>query len=352
MRLTLTRPAPLRRRLLPAAVAWALAGALALVGCGGPYPQSTFAPVSEFGAKLDQLYLTIFWWAVGVFVVVEGLLVYVLIRFRARPSQAAPARGHGNTLLEIAWTMAPVLILIAIAVPTIRTIFEVDGTPPEGALRVQVVGHQWWWEYRYPDLDIVTANELHLPQGRPAVLELTSVDVIHSFWAPRLGGKRDVINGRTNRLALTPDSTGVFLGQCAEFCGASHANMRLRVVVEDSATFAAWAAREAQPATPADSLPAALKPGVDEFTEMRDPGINSCLICHTIGGISGGIMGPSLTHLAGRSTIAAGMLPNTAENLARWLRDPPAIKPGSKMPRIGLTEEEIAALVPYLQSLR
>jgi len=330
-----------------------------LGACAGPFPQTTFRPVSEFGVRLNDLYLAVFWWAMGVFVVVEGLLVYVLIRYRARPGAAAPARGHGNTILEITWTMAPVLILLVIAVPTMRAIFESDGTPAAGALKIDVVGHQWWWEYRYHRVDpadstalLVTANELHLPRGKPVGLEMTSGDVIHSFWAPRLGGKRDVIRGRINRLAFTPDSVGVFTGQCAEFCGASHANMRLRVVVEDSATFAAWVKGQRTPPTPADKLPPQLKAGFDVFATMRDEPTNSCMACHTLEGVAGGMMGPNLTHLASRSMIAGATIPNTAEGLARWLRDPPAAKPGSLMPKIGLTEEEIARLVPYLQSLK
>lgn len=332
---------------------------LTLGACSGPFPQTIFRPVSDFGIQLNDLYLTIFWWAVAVFVVVEGILVYVLLRYRARPGAGAPARGHGNTILEITWTMAPVLILIVIAVPTIRAIFESDGTPAEDAMRVEVVGHQWWWEYRYHGLVpgdseavIVTANELHLPRGRPVGLEMTSADVIHSFWAPRLGGKRDLIAGRTSRLAFTPDSVGLYYGQCAEFCGASHANMRLRVVVEDSADFAAWVARQRQPATEPDRLAAALKPGHEEFTRIRESPGNSCVVCHTIEGIAGGIAGPNLTHLAGRSTIAGGIIPNTVEGLTRWLRDPIAAKPGSLMPNVGLTDEEIARLVSYLQSLQ
>jgi len=324
----------------------------AAAGCGGPFPQSTFAPASGFAVKLNDLYLTIFWWAVGVFAVVELLLLYVIVRYRARPDQPPPARVHGNTVLEIAWTMAPVVILVLIAVPTMRTIFEVDGTPKVGALKVQVVGHQWWWEFRYPDLGAVTANELHLPRGREAALEMTSDDVIHSFWVPRLGGKRDVINGRTNRLAFTPDSDGVFLGQCAEYCGASHANMRLRVMVEEPAAFDAWVVEQKRPGLPPGSLSPALRPGAEAFTTMRDPPTNTCLICHTIEGISGGIMGPNLTHLASRTTIAGGVLPNTAESLTRWIRNPASVKPGSRMPTIPLTDQEIAALVSYLQSLK
>ncbi|MBI2401808.1 MAG: cytochrome c oxidase subunit II [Gemmatimonadetes bacterium] len=287
-----------------------------------------------------------------MFVVVESLLIYVAIRYRARPGQPPPARVHGHTLLEISWTLAPAVILIMVAVPTIQTILRTDGPAPAGALEVSVIGHQWWWEYRYAESGVVTANELHVPVGRPVVLSMTSADVIHSFWAPRLGGKRDVIQGRTNRLRFTPDSVGVFLGQCAEFCGESHANMGLQVVVEDSAAFEAWIAAQQQAPLPPDSLSPAAREGLEAYRRIRDPASNTCIICHAIQGVSGGLMGPNLTHLGSRSRIAGDMIPNTAEGLARWLRDPITAKPGSKMPNVGLDESEIAALVAYLQSLR
>ncbi|HXV87052.1 MAG TPA: cytochrome c oxidase subunit II [Gemmatimonadales bacterium] len=323
-----------------------------ILGCQGPFPQTTLSPVADFGVQVDDLFRWIFWFALGVFAVVESLLVYVLIRYRARPGAPEPQRVHGNTLLEIGWTMVPAIILILIAAPTIQTIFRTDGTPPDGALEVDVIGHQWWWEYRYPEFGITTANELRLPRGRPVSLRLTSQDVIHSFWAPRLGGKRDVIAGRTNRLAFTADSVGVFFGQCAEFCGESHAKMGLRVVVEEPTDFAAWVARERAAPAPADSLSDLARRGLEAYRLVREPASNSCIACHTVQGVSFGVLGPNLTHVGSRATIAAAALPNTAEGLARWLRDPPGEKPGSKMPRINLTDEEISALVAYLHSLR
>jgi cytochrome c oxidase subunit 2 len=331
-------------------VGLALAASLALAACSGdPYPQSTLHPTSGAGEAIDALYRTIFWWAVGVFVVVQSALVYTILRFRSRPGGPEARQIHGNTLVEITWTLAPAVIIVAIAVPTIRTIFRVRGDAPPEALQVEVIGHQWWWEYRYPGLGIVTANELHLPQGRPVALTITSADVIHSFWAPKLHGKRDAMPGHTTHLAFTPDSAGTFLGQCAEFCGASHANMRLRVIVEAPGDFEAWAAR--QTVVPAiDSADALVLAGEAAFRKIRDPGAHSCVVCHTMAGVSGGIAGPDLTHVGSRRTIASGLLPGDSAGLARWLRDPIREKPGSLMPRIDLTDDEIAALVAYLRS--
>ena len=338
-----------RRQTLAALTTSAI---LITTACRGPFPQSTLNPAADLGFQIDNLFRLILWLAAAVFVIVESLLIYVAIRYRARPGQAPPRRVHGHTLLEISWTLAPAVILIIVAVPTIQTILRTQRAPGPDALEVSVVGHQWWWEYRYPASGVVTANELHLPLGRPVVLAMTSADVIHSFWAPRLGGKRDVISGRTNRIQFTPDSIGVFLGQCAEFCGESHANMGLRVVVEDSATFAAWVAGQQRAAVPPDFLSGAAREGLEAFRKLRQPASNSCIACHTIQGVSAGVLGPNLTHVGSRGTIAGGTLPNTAEGLARWLNDPPGVKPGSKMPKIGLTESEIAALVAYLQSLK
>ncbi len=339
-----------RRHTLAALAASAI---LITAACRGPFPQSTLSPTADLGFQIDSLFRLILWLAAAVFVVVETLLVYVAIRYRARPGQPPPARVHGHTLLEIAWTLAPAVILIIVAVPTIHTILRTQRAPAADALEVSVIGHQWWWEYRYPASGVVTANELHLPVGKPVELALTSADVIHSFWAPRLGGKRDVVQGRTNRIEFTPDSVGVFLGQCAEFCGQSHANMGLRVVVEDSAAFAAWTAAQLKaPAVPDSLTGGPARQGFETFRKLREPASNSCIACHTIQGVSGGVLGPSLTHVGSRSTIAGATLPNTPEGLASWLRDPPGVKPGSKMPRIGLTEPEIAALVAYLQSLK
>ncbi len=323
---------------------------LGLVACGGPFPQSTLHPTSDFGTAIDDLYRTIFWFAVGVFVVVEGLLIYVVVRYRARAGGEAK-HVHGSTVLEIAWTLAPAVVLVFIAVPTMQTIFKVDGTPPPGAMEVEVIGHQWWWEFKYPQLGITTANELHVPQGRGVALVMTSADVIHSFWVPRLGGKRDVMPGRTTRLAFTADSAAMYLGQCAEFCGESHANMRFRVMVDRADDFETWVTRQRTAPPPVDSLSGLVREGAEAYRKVRDPANHSCLACHAIDGVSYGVLGPNLTHIASRTTIAGGILPNTSDGLTRWLRDPLGEKPGSLMPQIALTDTEIAALVAYLQSL-
>jgi cytochrome c oxidase subunit II len=320
---------------------------LAVAGCGGPFPQSTLAPRSNLGAEVDTLFTSIFWWAVVVFAIVEGLLLFVIIRYRARPGAGPPSRLHGHTALEIGWTLAPALILVFIAVPTMRTIFATAARAPAGALRVEVIGHQWWWEYRYPDLGIVTANEMHLPLGRPVELEMTSADVIHSFWAPGLGGKRDLTAGRITRIAFTADSLGEVAGQCAEFCGASHANMRLRVFVESDSAFAAWVARQkADAVVPARGSPA--EAGQQAFAR------GACVACHTIAGLpqARGTVGPNLTHVGSRTTLAGAMLPNTTEWLRRWITNAPGLKPGSLMPAMPLPEDQLAVLVAYLQSLQ
>ncbi len=322
------------------------AAALA-TGCGGPFPQSTLAPRSDFSAAVDTLFTSIFWWAVVVFVIVEGLLLFVIIRYRRRAGAGGPRPLHGHTALEIGWTLAPALILVFIAVPTMRTIFATAGRAPVGALRVEVVGHQWWWEYRYPDLRVVTANELHVPLGTPVQLEMTSADVIHSFWAPGLGGKRDLTPGRVTRIAFTADSAGEISGQCAEFCGASHANMRLRVFVQPDSAFRAWVARQQrEPAPPARGSP------VERGRQVVAR--SACIACHTIAGLpqARGIAGPNLTHVGSRTTIAGALFPNTTESLRRWIVDAPSLKPGSLMPKQTLTDDDLTAIVAYLQSLQ
>jgi cytochrome c oxidase subunit 2 len=326
---------------------WRLTAALFLSGCAGPFPQSTLSPHSDFGRAVNHLFSDIFWWAAFVFVVVETLLVVAVIRFRHREGRPVPAPRHGHTVLEIAWTLAPALILVFVAVPTVRTIFATAGEAPPDALKVEVIGHQWWWEYRYPDQGIVTANELHLPAGKPVQVSITSADVIHSFWAPALGGKRDAIPGHVNRIAFRPDTVGDYFGQCAEFCGASHANMRLRVLVDADSAFATWVTTEqAGPAAPAPGSLA--ERGRQVFSR------SACLGCHTIQGVSPGIIGPNLTHVGSRTTIAGGIFPNDSANLAAWIADAPSLKPGALMTRMKppLSDADIAALVAYLQSLK
>jgi cytochrome c oxidase subunit 2 len=318
---------------------------LALAGCGGSFPQSALAPKSDFSVALDGLFTNIFWWAVVVFIVVEALLLIAIVRYRARPDGRIPKPVHGHTALEIGWTLAPALILVFIAVPTMRTIFATAGAAPEGALRVEVIGHQWWWEYRYPTLGINAVNELHLPVRMPVQLEMTSADVIHSFWVPGLGGKRDLTQGHTSRIAFRADSTGEYRGQCAEFCGASHANMRVRVFVESDSVFEAWVVQ--QRAAPAVGARGSLAERGQQVYRR-----SACIGCHTITGVSAAKVGPDLSHVGSRSTIAGALFPNTTESLRRWISNAPALKPGALMPPQNIPEQDLAALIAYLQSLK
>lgn len=332
--------------------AWRIGSLLAVgllaVGAAacGPYPQSSLHPISDFATSIDDLFRTIFWWAMGVFVVVEGILLYVIVRFRQRSEDDQVDQIHGSALLEFGWTLAPAVILVLIAIPTVQTIFEVDRPPPEGTdvMPVEVVGHQWWWEFRYPDSEVVTANEVHVPKGRRIEFRITSADVIHSFWFPRAGGKRDAIPGDTTHLWMRVDSTGVFPGQCAEFCGASHALMQMRLVVQEPDEFRDWMTRQrSTPPEPTDSL----------ALEGRRIFMGICSACHTVRGTRArGVIGPDLTHFADRLTLAAGIVENTAENRRRWLEDPGEMKPKNKMEIPALSDEQIRALEAYLTTLR
>jgi len=337
--------------------------ALALAGCGSDYPQSTIDPASDFGSAIQGLYTQIFWWTMAILAVVWGVLAYVLIRFRARPDGTEPSRTRGHLGLEIGWTVGAAIIVVLISIPTIQTVFRTQGAPAEDALVVEVIGHQWWWEMRYPAEDVVTANELHLPVGRPVELRLRSADIIHSFWVPRLGGKRDLnpwvrkpgeAGPRYNRLQFTLTEPGILHGQCAEFCGPSHALMGLRVVAESEADFERWVQQMNAPVEP-DSGSLA-----DAGREMFMRSV--CIACHAIEGTNAqGNLGPSLTRLGARTTIAAGVLENTRENLIAWIKDPADFKPGVKMPgtqaggggmqATGLTDEQVEAIAAYLSSL-
>lgn len=316
----------------------------ALGGCAWNEPQSTLVPRSDVAREILSVYAIIVLAAVGIAAVVFATLAWVLVRFRERPGATLPAQTRGHTLLEIGWTIAPALVLLVIAIPTIQVVFRTQpATEPRDALQVEVRGWQWWWEFRYPALGVVTANELHLPAGRPVVLRLEGRDVIHSFWVPHLGGKRDVVPGRHNTLSLTPDTPGEYVGQCAEFCGTSHANMGLRVIVQPAAEFERWLVDQRAPAVEPAGLAAE---GKAVFAAQ------ACVGCHTIRGVSAGVLGPDLTHVGSRGTIAAGVLPNTPADLAAWLRDPQAIKPGAKMPNLGLSEAQASAIAAYLSVLK
>lgn len=333
---------------------------------GGGSPTSIFHPVSSGAVSiLALLVLTGAIFAL-IFAVVEGVLGYNLWRFRA-PDAAAPASRaqpeppqlYGSNPIELAWTVAPGVVVFFLVLAILRTLWEVKAEPPplpkpgDGALVVRVLGRQWWWEYRYESYDgrplnFTTANELHVPAstpGRPRTvyLILESDDVCHSFWVPRLAGKTDLIPGRTNHLSFTTSETGLFLGQCAEYCGTQHAHMLLRVFVDPPETFEAWLADEVAPA--ADD-PAAER-GRALFLSQ------SCVNCHRVRGTAAaGDFAPDLTHLMRRQTLASGMVSNTPENLARWVGNPQSIKPGCLMPAFGLDDRQRDDIVQYLLTLR
>jgi len=317
--------------------------ALLLAACGENLPQDSLRPAGPDARTIDNLFRPVFWIAVAVFVLVEGLLVFALIRFRHRPGRGVPVQVHGNKRLEIAWTIIPAVLLAGVAVPTIGTIFALSGRPSGNVLDVTVTGHQFWWEIEYPGMNVITANEVHIPVDRPVYITLESEDVIHSFWVPRLAGKQDLQPGRTNYLRVEADEPGVYMGQCAEFCGASHANMRFRVIAQSQTDFDAWVQQQLQPA--------AAPPPADVLGIMQTA---ACAACHTVNGLEGfeGKVGPDLTHFGGRTTLAGAILENSEENLREWLRDPEAMKPGNDMllPR-PLTEDEIDALIAYLEQL-
>ena len=324
-----------------------LAVDLALAGCGLlDSPATTLHPRSDFGLISHRIFLQILRWDTAIFLVVQALLLIAVFRFRERdPAGSIPRQVRGSATLEIIWTLIPAVILAFIAFPTVAAIFRTQAAPPKDALRVKVIGHQWWWEFQYPELGVVTATDLHLPAGRPVSLEIASADVIHSFWVPPLGGKRDAIPGSVTRIVLTADAPGDYYGQCAEFCGASHANMRHRAVVDTPEVFTAWVAKQKEPAvTPPDGSPAA--------AGLRVFAAGTCVGCHTVRGVSAGAIGPDLSHFGSRKTIAGGILSNTPANLALWVRHAPALKPGSIMPDQSLSDADVAALVAYLGSLQ
>lgn len=304
---------------------------------------STFNSVADLGWRIGDLFTNIIGWTLFILIIVEALLVWVIWAYRDRPGREEPKAVHGHVGLEVGWTMIPALIVTIIAIPTIATIFRTQAPPPDNALTIEVTGRQWWWEIRYPELGIVTANEIVVPAGRPVTLELKSGDVIHSFWVPRVGGKRDLIGGKVNRLTFTVETPGTYPGQCAEFCGLSHANMRMLLMAETPQEFDRWVDSQREPPAPptgeAAAGPAAFMSG-------------GCLACHTIRGLSTGVVGPDLTHVGSRQSIAGGLLKNTPENLARWIKDPPAVKPGARMPKLPLTGQQIATLAAYLGALK
>jgi cytochrome c oxidase subunit 2 len=315
---------------------------------------SIFAPASTPAREIYGLSQFVLLITGAIFVVVGGLLAFVVIRFRAREADAQqePAQVYGSTQVELAWTVIPVLIVVVLFLTTARIIFAIEDAPePRSALDVTVVGHQFWWEFRYPRLGIVTANELHIPVStastpQPTYLKLMSADVDHSFWVPQLGGKTDLIPNHPNQMWIDPRSTGLYVGQCAQFCGIEHAKMLIRVYVDSPDQFAAWVKEQQQPGAQPDAQNAAAVAGRHVFDT------EACANCHTISGTAArGTFGPDLTHLMSRATIAAGAASNTPENLRLWIKDPNTFKPGALMPAMQLSDEETSKVVAYLTTL-
>ncbi|MED5508097.1 MAG: cytochrome c oxidase subunit II [Planctomycetota bacterium] len=302
--------------------------------------------------EIRKLTWFVFAIAGGIFLVVEGLLLYAIFRYRRTKKQrleetGEPVQLYGSNPVEIAWTIIPIIIVLVLCLATIRTIQTVQPTKndrPENALTVEVIGHRWWWEFRYPELDVVTANEMYIPVDRPIWLEIGSADVIHSFWVPELQGKMDAIPAHTNYWKLTAEKEGTYLGQCAEYCGNQHANRLIRVVVLDESGFDGWAKEQARPADNITSEQVDL--GRKVFLKY------ACQSCHAVAGVSEGTYAPDLTHLMSRKTFAGGMIPNTPDNLKAWIDDPAQIKPGSDMPALKLTPQEIEQVVAYLVTLK
>lgn len=327
-----------------------------LAACSKANPQSTFDTLGPVSRNQATILYVIVGAGAFVFLIVFGILAYAVVRYRRKPGDGDPPQTHGNNTLEVAWTVAPAIVLIAVAVPTLQGIFYAANPPANATLTVEATGHQWWFEFEYPEYGVITANEMHIPEDEAVILELRSIDVIHSFWVPKLAGKVDMIPNNDNQMWMQADESGMYYGQCAEFCGESHAKMRFRVVVESRAEFDAWIAHQKELAVvPGDPL---AKEGHDLFmsNEAR------CFACHTIAGTqkARGTVGPNLTHVASRQHIAAGNLQNTQENLRTWLEDPNEIKPGNIMTRDAavyngqgepLTEPQISALVAFLRSL-
>ena len=314
-------------------------------------PTNIFAPASTPAKSIFGLSLFVLAVTGAIFLVVFSLLLYSVVRFRKRTTDDGrePPQVYGSNQVELAWTIIPILIVVALFVATARVIAVVQRTsPPSNAIEVIAIGHQFWWEYRYPALGIVTANELHVPVSDPAhpaptFIKLLSADTDHSFWVPRLGGKTDLIPNHPNSMWIDPQETGVYLGQCAQYCGTQHAKMLLRVYVQSKEEFDRWIQLQRHPAF----LDDAVSQGQRIFETT------ACINCHTVSGtVANGRFGPDLTHLMSRDTIAAGAALNTPENLRLWIQNPNAIKPGSLMPAMELNDQELDALTAYLETLR
>jgi cytochrome c oxidase subunit 2 len=320
-------------------------------GATSASPTNIFAPASTPADSIFGLSMFVLAVTAAIFVVVGSLLVYCVVKFKKRKGDdgSEPAQVYGSNQVELAWTVIPVLIVVALFMATARVIANVQNPDqPGNKIEVVAIGHQFWWEYRYPSLGVVTANELHVPVSdsahpTPTFIKLLSADTDHSFWVPRLAGKTDLIPNHPNNMWIDPHETGLYLGQCAQYCGTQHAKMLLRIYVQSQDDFDRWVREQRQPA----------RTSTDASQGQRIFETTACINCHAVAGtVANGRFGPDLTHLMSRDTIAAGAAPNTPENLRLWIRNPEAIKPGSLMPAMELNDQELDAVKAYMETLR
>lgn len=338
-------------------------------------PQNWLRPAGPVAEMQLSLYLLTMWLSIGVCVIVIVGIVYVVTRFKdgtatirpdgttvaptgpdETPTETLPRQIEGDNRLEALWTIIPFILLVMIAIPTVRLNFALAADPEGEPVNIFVTGHQWWWEFEYTDYGIVTGNEIRIPVGRPINMEMVSNDVIHKFWVPKLAGKLDVLPTRqdadgnwaqTNKMWIQADEPGVYWGQCAEMCGVQHANMRMRVVALPEDEFHQWVENFGSgPVIEADADVAAIENGQLLFTQW-------CGACHTVAGTpAAGKVGPNLTDIGGRLTVAAGIMDNNRDNLKRWISDPQGIKPGSGMPLLPLSDEQFDDIVEFLLTLK
>jgi cytochrome c oxidase subunit II len=346
-----------------AAAVLLLAACSAAVGLDGP--ASTTEVSGDQARRIVDLMVPVFWMALGVFVVVEGLLLYTVIRFRKRANSGIPSQTHGNTQIEIAWTIAPALIAVVIAVLTFRTQAD-NAVLPQNSLHITAVGHQWWFEFQYPNQEpgaqpLQTATDMYVPVGQSVIVTLRGADVIHNFWVPKLAGKTYMIPGKTNYMAFTAEEPGVYYAACSEFCGEAHALMRFRVIALPRDEFDTWLAQASVPPSPANQGTGVLNGDPSRGEAIFADPRKQCASCHAIDGTAArGVVGPNLTYYGSRTSVASGLLDNTPENVADWIRRSGAIKPGNLMGRVitpqwvqqNLTDQEIADLVAYLHSMK
>jgi cytochrome c oxidase subunit II len=313
--------------------------------------QNIFAPVGAPAESIYQTSVLCLLICLGIFVVVGGLLLYAVVRYRQRTTDddtTEPPQVYGSAAIELAWTVPPILIVVVLALATARTIGEIKTPKFTGdPLQVRIVGHRFWWEVHYPKYNIVTANEIHVPVSylstpRPVEMTLASADVVHGFWVPELNGKEWLVPDRENKWWIQPTTLGIYLGNCTVLCGLQHANMLIRVLVESPEDFDAWVTKQQRPA----NLDPSTEAGQKAF------GANSCGSCHTIDGTPyNGVFGPDLTHFMNRQTLGSGVAPNDDANLKSWLRDPQVLKPGCRMPDMKLDPTQVDEIMAYLKTL-